>query len=109
MATHLVALDAGGHVAVDSPEEATGIVPIVVSTGGGLWGLAPSPTCTGPERLVAIDPTTGNSHTVATLHAPVSQCDGAAAGSQLASVGSDVFALISGGNTGDGVLYRAAT
>lgn len=106
--THLVALDTGGHVAVDSPEERTGIVPIVTTTGGGLWGLAPSPTCTGPESLVAIDPTTGNSHAVATLRASVSLCDGAAAAAQLASVGRDVFALIAGGSPGSGVLYRAA-
>ena len=62
-----------------------------------------------PEELLQVDPSTGSSHPSVALRASPQACDDAGMGSQLASVGRDVFALIPTDVVGSAVLYRAAT
>ncbi len=107
--THLVALDHNGNVAVTSASELIGEFPLVSTPDGSLWGLAYIGTCGHPEELLQVDPSTGSSHPSVALRASPQACDDAGVGSQLASVGRDVFALIPTDVVGSAVLYRAAT
>jgi hypothetical protein len=107
--TNLVELDDTGHMVVTSPSELTGEFPLVSTPDGSLWGLAYVGACGQPEELLHVDPATGSSHPSVALQSPPQACDDAGEGSQLASVGRDVFALIPTDVVGTAVLYRAVT
>ena len=96
-------------MAVTSASELIGEFPLVSTPDGSLWGLAYIGTCGHPEELLQVDPSTGSSHPLVALRASPQACDDAGVGSQLASVGRDVFALIPTDVVGSAVLYRAAT
>ena len=110
MTTHLVALLPDGSVAVTSPAEPTSDSP-VVSTGDGarIWGLAVGGACTGPERLVQIDPASGRVRGATPLRTAPNGCDAGDGSLELAAIDQDVFALVPAGAHGTSVLYRAAT
>ncbi len=107
--TNLVGLDDHGNVAVTSPSELTGEFPLVSTPDGTLWGLAYVGTCGQPEELLQVDPATGSSRPSVALKSPPQACDDAGEGSQLVSVGRDVFALIPTDVAGSAVLYRVVT
>jgi hypothetical protein len=107
--THLVAVNGTGRVVVSTPPELVGDFPLVSAAGGRLWSMSYAGSCGGAEELIAIDPGTGASHPVESLPAPPGACNDEATGSQVAAVGRDVFVLIPTGDSGSGVLYRAAT
>jgi hypothetical protein len=106
--THLVAVNRRGHVVVSTHPEQTGDYPLVPAAGR-LWSMAWVGSCGQPAELVEVDSTTGASHLAEPLPAPPGACNDADTGSQVAAVGRDVFVLIPTGESGSGVLYRAAT
>ena len=77
----------------------------LVSTITSLWSAGVGASCTGSQSVIAIDPTTLSSTSVATLNTPLPPCEEELWGSQLVGVGSRVFLLDPTGTTG-GVLYR---
>ncbi len=104
--THLVAVDRRGRVVLSTHHELIGDYPLVPAAGR-LWSMAWAGSCGDPAELVEVDAGTGASRLAEALPAPPGACNDADTGSQVAAVGSDVFALIATGSSGSGVLYRA--
>ncbi len=62
----LVALDLSGHVVTESGPEGVGS-PVVPGPDDTLWSVGNPSTCTGPQTLWRIDPSTGRSYSFASL------------------------------------------
>ena len=102
----LIAFDASGKVVVKSPPEQLGDGPLVGS-GDRLWTVGVGSNCKEPQRLWAVDSSTGKSVGNTTLHSPIEPCLTENNGSQLAVVGRSVFVLdATGAAAPASVLFR---
>jgi hypothetical protein len=106
--TRLVALNQQGGVVVRSPWESVGPYPLVATPDGRLWDVEYPARCGGPEHLLEINAATGVSRAAARLDGSPSACNDEDAGSELASIGREVFVLFPSA-AGGSVLYRATT
>ena len=109
VSTSLVALTDDGRVAVRSPREPVGLFPLVATPGGHLWEVVYAQSCGEPERLLEVNPSTGVTRTAASLDRPAGACYDEDGGSELVSIGRNVFVLFPAGQAEESVLYRATT
>jgi len=105
--TRLAAFDTTGKKVVESPPEVLGDDLPVVGSGTRLWSVGVGRSCSGPQRLLRVDTSTGQSTAILSLRTPLQACLDEGFGSQLAAVDGSVFVLDpTQENKPASVLYR---